>query len=62
MQKIIRLPRVEELTGKSRSRIYAEIAAGEFPKPIKLSARAVGWLQSEIQAWIESKIADREAA
>ena len=62
MKKIIRLPKVEERTGKSRSRIYADIEAGTFPKPIKLSARAVGWIESEIDAWIDSKIADREAA
>ena len=62
MKKIIRLPKVEERTGKSRSRIYADIEAGTFPKPIKLSARAVRWIESEIDAWIDSKIADREAA
>jgi prophage regulatory protein len=62
MQKIIRKPKTLEKTGLSRSRLYAEIQAGRFPKPVKLSARAVGWIESEVDAWIESKIAEREAA
>tara|TARA_R110000765_G_scaffold37473_1_gene83006 strand:+ start:487 stop:675 length:189 start_codon:yes stop_codon:yes gene_type:complete len=62
MQKFIRLPSVKSQTGKTTSRIYAEMAEGTFPKPVKIGPRAVAWLQSEIDAWIESKIAEREAA
>jgi len=40
--KILRLPSVIELTGLSRSSIYAQIAHGTFPKQVSLGARAVG--------------------
>ena len=56
--QILRLPRVKELTGMSRSFIYA---ADDFPKKIPLGGgRAVGWLASEIFAWIESRKAMRQ--
>ena len=54
-QRVIRRPVVEHLTGLSRSSIYAMIANGEFPAQIKIGIRAVGWRQSEIEAWIESR-------
>ncbi len=54
---ILRHKQVEQRVGLSRSTIYAKIAAGEFPAPIALSARAVGWLESDITTWIESRIA-----
>ena len=53
---ILRRKQVEKRVGLSRSTIYAKIAAGEFPAPIALSTRAVGWLESDIIAWIESRI------
>ena len=55
--KILRLPAVKERTGLSRSSVYQKIGSGEFPKAIPLGARAVGWLESEIDAWIETKVA-----
>ncbi len=61
---ILRQPAVTAKTGKSRTRIYEDVAAGTFPAPIKLGpgARAVGWLESEIDAWIAARIAEREAS
>lgn len=56
-QTIIRLPQVKQRTGISRSSIHAFIKAGSFPRPISLGARAVGWLDSEIDCWIDSRIA-----
>ena len=59
--KILRLPEVETKTGRKRSSIYADVAAGLFPAPIKLGSRAVGWLESDCDNWIEEKItASRE--
>ncbi|MBL8641544.1 MAG: AlpA family transcriptional regulator [Alphaproteobacteria bacterium] len=52
--KILRLPNVIELTGLPRSTIYAYIEQRRFPAPIKISLRSVGWLESEINEWIES--------
>ena len=46
----LRLPAVQNRTGKSRSSIYAGGNDGTFPKPIKIGPRAVGWLEAEIEA------------
>jgi prophage regulatory protein len=51
--KILRLPAVMELTGLSRSSIYLRVAQNTFPKQVSLGARAVGWRESDIEAWIE---------
>ena len=61
-ETILRLPEVKARTAKSRSSIYEAIARGEFPRPIKIGARAVGWAESEITAWLECRKAQREAA
>lgn len=42
-------------TGKARSSIYAAIKDGDFPAPVALGPRAVGWLESDITTWIESR-------
>ncbi|MFM9860607.1 AlpA family transcriptional regulator [Pseudoxanthobacter sp. M-2] len=60
MQQILRLPEVKRATGLGRSSIYAHIAEGRFPKPVPLSGRAVGWLESEIAAWQASRVAARD--
>ncbi len=56
---IHRRPAVEHRTGLSRSTIYAMMAAGDFPKPILLGRRAVGWTETDITAWIERRKAER---
>ncbi len=58
---ILRRKQVETRTGLSRSTIYLRIKKGTFPKPIKLSERAVGWLESEIADWLDEKIQIRDA-
>ena len=62
MSKIIILRRkqVEEKTGLSRSSIYLMLERDEFPKPIKLGVRSVGWLESEIDEWLLYRIAQRD--
>ncbi|MAM70221.1 MAG: AlpA family transcriptional regulator [Gammaproteobacteria bacterium] len=55
---ILRLPEVKSVTGLSRSTIYSQMAEGSFPKPISLGARAVGWIQSDIEKWLDSRIAE----
>jgi len=47
---------VQAKTGLSRSSIYARIAAGQFPKPIAIGARAVGWPDDLIDRWIQDRI------
>ena len=51
VKKIYRLPEVMSLTGLSRSSIYLRISAQEFPKPIKIGRRAVGWSEDSLIAW-----------
>lgn len=58
--KVLRLPQVMDQTGLARSTIYKLMDAGEFPKPIPLMKRCVGWLESEIQDWICFRIAIRD--
>ncbi|HEY5330421.1 MAG TPA: AlpA family transcriptional regulator [Acidobacteriaceae bacterium] len=53
---ILRLPAVKTRTGLSRSTIYARVAEGRFPKPISLGARAIGWIDSEVEAWVARQI------
>ena len=48
--KILKLPEVKLRTAKSRSTIYQGVNDGTFPKPIKIGPRAVGWIESEIEA------------
>lgn len=53
---ILRLPAVKARTGLSRSTIYLRVSQGAFPKPVNLGERAVGWLDSEIQEWLQRRI------
>lgn len=53
-QTILRRDAVERVTGLPRSTLYAKIAEGTFPKPIKLGARSVGWFERDIAAWQET--------
>lgn len=53
---ILRLPQAIKRTGLSRSSIYLAINAGTFPKPIKLGERSIGFIESEINQWIEQRI------
>jgi prophage regulatory protein len=53
--RILRLLDVISIVGLSRSSIYLRIANDEFPKPISLGGRAVGWLEGDLQTWLETK-------
>ena len=58
MHRILRLPEVMNNTGLARSTIYKMVAAKSFPIQISLGAKSVGWLESDIQSWIEAKISN----
>ncbi len=61
-QKILRLPQVKQRLALSRSTIYALIKDGKFKTPINLGARAVGWLESDVDEFITARInASRKA-
>lgn len=56
-----RLPSVRARTGLSRSEIYRRIAVGAFPPPVKLGERASAWSMVEVDTWIATRIAERDA-
>ncbi len=57
---VVRLPEVVQLTGRKRSSIYEDMAAGRMPRSIKLGPRSVGWLRADIEAWIAARVAERD--
>lgn len=59
---LLRLPEVMARTGRRRSAIYADMAAGTFPPCVNIGPRAVAWVASEVDEWIAARIADRGAA
>ncbi|MFT5760502.1 MAG: prophage regulatory protein [Alteromonadaceae bacterium] len=60
--KIIRLPAVKDQTGLSRSSIYLRMNKGKFPQSISLGDRAIGWLEEDINQWIEDKIIESKSS
>ncbi len=58
IDRVIRRKELEKIVGLSRSSIYLRMSNGTFPKPIPLGGRSVGWLESDIQAWIDARIAE----
>ena len=59
-----RLPRpaVKARTGLSRSTIYLRISEDRFPKPVSLGGRAVGWIEAEVNDWLNARIDDSRKA
>ena len=57
--QILRLDQVKEKTGLSRSSIYSFTKDGSFPMGVHLGPRAVGWLESEVDAWLAGCVAAR---
>lgn len=62
---ILRRKQVEARTGLSRSTIYGKIRKSEsrpaefdptFPKPVQIGARAVGWIEAEVDAWLDAQV------
>jgi prophage regulatory protein len=59
--EILRRPAVIKKTGLPTSTLYAKIVAGEFPKPVNIGERSVGWFAGEVDAWLEQRRAERDA-
>jgi prophage regulatory protein len=57
--RLIRIQEVISRTGLSRSGIYAAIKAGKFPSQVQIlpDGRLAGWVESEIDAWLQTRIA-----
>ena len=56
-----RLKRVMVRVTLSRPSIYRKVRDGSFPRPINLGGRAIAWLSSDIDAWIDARIAASRA-
>lgn len=60
--RLLRRREVQETTGLSRTALYRLIAAKDFPAQVRLSTNTVGWLRSEVDVWIASRVAASRAA
>jgi prophage regulatory protein len=54
---LLRLPAMLRRSGLSRSVALDLVKRGKFPKPVKISARCVAWIESEVESWIADRIA-----
>lgn len=57
---LIRLPEVQRRTGYSRAWLYRLLSENRFPKPVKIGSRAIAFVESEIETWINERIAERD--
>jgi prophage regulatory protein len=69
--RMLRRSQVERRTGLSRTTIYAKLKKNpkrprdydpSFPKPVSIGAKAVGWVESEIEAWLDAQIEKSRSA
>lgn len=58
--QILRIGALENKVQLKHSKIYAMIADGDFPKPIKLGPRAVGWIEGEVDDWLRQRASERD--
>lgn len=57
---LLRLPAVTRQTGLGKSTLYGLVSQGQFPKPIRISARCVAWRRSEVQRWIDLRVQEAQ--
>ena len=57
MQRFLRRKDVEQITGLPTSTLYDQMHRGGFPRPIKITANRVAWLESDIIEWQQARIA-----
>jgi prophage regulatory protein len=58
---VLCLPAVRAKTQLPTSTIYAMMAAGKFPRPIALSENTRGWIEAEVDEFLQARIAERDA-
>ena len=61
-QTFLRIADVCRVTGLPRATIYEMVSRGKFPAQVRLSPRAVGWIESEIFEWQQERIEERDGA
>ena len=57
---LLALSAVERIVGRSRTSIYKGIAAGTFPRPVKLGPKSTAWRCGDLRAWLAARIAERD--
>lgn len=60
--RFVRLAEVKRTVGLGKTTIYGMIKKGEFPHPVPIGGRAVGWVESEIAQWANDRIAKARLA
>ena len=60
--RMLRLAQVMDVTGLRKTKIYELQAEGEFPMRVKITTRAVGWIEEEVQAWIARRVEENDPA
>jgi len=60
MTKVLKVKQVATEINVSVPQVYKLVSLGRFPKPIKLGERGSGWLTSEIDAWLQSRVDERD--
>jgi prophage regulatory protein len=60
MSRILKVKQVAEEINVSVAQVYKLVGLGRFPKPIKLGERGSGWLTTEIDAWLQSRVDARD--
>ena len=60
MSRILKVKQVAEEINVSVAQVYKLVSLGRFPKPIKLGERGSGWLTTEIDAWLQSRVDARD--
>lgn len=59
LTRMLRRKEVLHLTGIGQTHMYYLIGQGEFPRAVPLGGKIVGWVDTEVQAWIEARIDER---
>jgi prophage regulatory protein len=61
VRQILSLAEVTQVTGLRKTAIYVAMKRGEFPRNLRITGAKVGWLRSDIDAWIARLVAERDA-
>ncbi|MEG8040470.1 AlpA family phage regulatory protein [Sphingomonas sp. LR60] len=59
--RFLRIKDVIATIGLSRTSIYRMVGAGDFPKPIQLTARSVGWWEADVSKWLDERLSGASA-
>jgi prophage regulatory protein len=59
---LLRLAKVKKRVGLGKTAIYKRVREGSFPRPIRVTSRAVAWLPAEVDAWVKARVAERDRA